>query len=169
MWTKQTWTSFLILTFVISCYIDRNKMMWSDISDVTLIDILSKFFYTVTLTGIIYLLYIVHAKRYRVFWSDVRLDKDLLDEVCNYRRRSRIDPCKIRENVIGDLICGQRWFTICSDISPALTSQPRHEARAAKEPSVGRSPITAVIKELSKIARRGSEGGLQQRFMACHG
>lgn len=38
-------------------------------------------------------------------------------------------------------------------------NQPRHELRAAKEPSVGRSLITAVIKELSKIAWRGQRAG----------
>jgi len=34
-------------------------------------------------------------------------------------------------------------------------NQPRHELRAAKEPSVGRLPITAVIKELSRIVQWG--------------
>lgn len=89
--------------------------------------------------------------------SNVCLDKDLLGEACNYCRRSHIDPCKIHENVIEDFICEQRWFTICSDISPALTSQPQHEFRAAKEPSVNRSAITAVIKELSNIVRKRSK------------
>lgn len=45
------------------------------------------------------------------------------------------------------------------DISWAIITKPslsaRAAVRAAKEPSVGRSPITAVIKEPSEIYRRG--------------
>jgi len=113
--------------------------------------------------NIIYLSYIIAlctivAKCYcLLICSNVCLDKDLLGESCNYWRRSHIDSCKIHENVIEDFICEQRWFMIYSDISQALTSQPQHEFRAAKEPNVNWSAITAIIKELSKIARKRSK------------